>query len=121
MSNLGAYQQITCISKKLGGPINLLLITGLAGAIIYKGGELFVKHSAKAIKSSFKVKGTAKRRICSAHVSCESDDGLLFGKGDQFRILEIDGDSVLIEKIGDKNNPYFVSGKLLHNISDYKR
>ena len=44
MSNLGAYQWITTVSKKVGGPINLLLLTGAAGAAagitVYKCGEI---------------------------------------------------------------------------------
>ena len=34
--------------------------------------------------------------------------------------LETDKDAVLIEKIDDDDNPYFVSEKLLTNISNYK-
>ena len=40
--------------------------------------------------------------------------------GDKFKVLESDGDAVLIEKIGDLTNPYFVSAELLKDISDYK-
>ena len=31
-----------------------------------------------------------------------------------------DKDAILIEKIGDNNNPYFVSAELLKNISDFE-
>ena len=44
----------------------------------------------------------------------------LFSVDDTFKVLEIDGDAALIEKIGDENNPYFVSGCFLESISDYK-
>ena len=47
----------------------------------------------------------------------KSNEGLAFSVGDQYRILELDGDAALIEKIGDKNNPYFVSAKFLNSIS----
>ena len=46
--------------------------------------------------------------------------GLKFKIRDQFRVLETDKDAVLIEKIGDDNNPYFVSEEMLKNISNYK-
>lgn len=49
-----------------------------------------------------------------------SNEGLEFKIGDQFRVLEKDKDAVLIEKIGDDNNPYFVSEELFKNISNYK-
>ena len=39
--------------------------------------------------------------------------------GDAYRILESDGESVLIEKIGDTNNPYFVSADFLRSVSDF--
>ena len=45
--------------------------------------------------------------------------GLVLNSGDAFKILESDGESILIEKIGDSNNPYFVSADFLHIISDY--
>ena len=35
-------------------------------------------------------------------------------------MLETDKDAILIEKIDDDNNPYFVSEELLTNISNYK-
>ncbi len=37
-----------------------------------------------------------------------------------FKVLERDGNAVLIEKLGDDNNPYFVAAELLNEISDYK-
>ena len=49
-----------------------------------------------------------------------SNEGLEFKIGDQFRVLESDKDAILIEKIGDNNNPYFVSAELLKNISDFE-
>ena len=51
----------------------------------------------------------------------KDDQGLSFVKGDRFNVLEIDDDSVLIEKIGDSENPYFVSGEFLESISDFRK
>ena len=45
---------------------------------------------------------------------------LHFKVGDQFKVLDVDGDAGLIEIIGDNNSPYFVSLKFLSSISDYK-
>ena len=122
MSNLGAYQWMTTAAKKVGGPVNLLLLAGTAGAAIYKGGETVVKQCAKAIRAhkSDKPVVEAKSRLYKVTATGKSNEGLAFAIGDQFRVLETDGDAVLIEKIGDKNNPYFVSAELLHRISDYK-
>ena len=46
-------------------------------------------------------------------------DRLLLSVDDTFKVLEIDGDAALIEKIGDENNPYYVSARFLRGISDY--
>ena len=50
----------------------------------------------------------------------KSKEGLIFKVGDQFKVLEVDGDAALIERIGDNNNPYFVSVDFLKTISDYR-
>lgn len=44
---------------------------------------------------------------------------LVLNSGDTYKILESDGESILIEKIGDSNNPYFVSADFLRTVSDY--
>ena len=121
VSNLGAYQWITTISKKVGGPVNLLLLTGAAGAAVYKCGEIAVKQCVKAVKThkAKKTASAAEDKLYNVSESGKSNEGLTFIAGDQFRVLEADGDSVLIEKINDENNPYYVSAKLLRDISDY--
>lgn len=50
VSNLGGYQWLTTAAKKAGGPKNLVLMIAGAGAVIYKGGEVAVKHTVKATK-----------------------------------------------------------------------
>lgn len=122
MSNLGAYQWMTTAAKKVGGPGNLLLLAGTAGAVLYKGGETVVKQCIKTVKVNKSIKSAteAKGDLYKVTSTGISNEGLEFAVGDQFRVLEADGDSVLIEKIGNENNPYFVSAELLRKISDYK-
>ena len=121
MNNLGLYQWMTTVAKKVGGPVNFMVLTGTAGAAIYKIGEILVKKSICAFKSSKsqKLEIEATHNIYKVTSDGISNEGLKFLAGDQFKIIETDGDSILIEKIGDTNNPYFVSAKLLHEISDY--
>lgn len=120
MSNLGTYQWITTTSKKVGGPVRLLLLVGLSGAAVYKGVETGISYCVKTIKSHMHPEAKAvDRKTYSVNASGVSNEGLKFAVGDKFRILESDGDSVLIEKIGDGNNPYFVSEELLHTISSF--
>ena len=92
MSNLGAYQWLTTAAKKVGGPKNLVLIIAGTGAAVYKGSEIVVKKTVKEIKKKIRI----------------------------HQLTEMDKDAVLIEKIDDDDNPYFVSEKLLTNISNYK-
>lgn len=121
MSNLGAYQWMTTVAKKVGGPINLLLLAGTTGAVVYKGGEIVVKQCVKTIKARKTTKLTieAEENLYDVTSVGRSNEGLEFVVGDQFRVLESDGASVLVEKIGDTNNPYFVSSDVLCNISNY--
>lgn len=123
MSNLGGYQWLTTAAKKVGGPKNLVLVIAGVGAVIYKSGEIAVKQTVKAIKTiknKEQLLETANTKMYTVTAEGISNEGLEFKIGDQFRVLESDKDAVLIEKIGDNNNPYFVSAELLKNISDYK-
>ena len=121
MSNLGGYQFITTMAKKVGGPYKLLGITAACGALIGGGTVTGSYEIKKKIKREF---GNKKKAGATAvvHVvqreGC-SNEGLLFKVGDKFKILEVDGDVTLIEKLYDKNNPYFVSREFLSSISDY--
>ncbi len=123
MSNLGAYQQMTTLSKKVGGPRNFILLTMIAGATIYKLSELSVTKCIKVVKShraSQSATSEFQDRIFSVTSFGQSNEGVNFPVGCQYRVLEKDGDAVLIEKIGDENNPYFVSANFLHTISDFQ-
>jgi len=120
MSNLGAYQWMTTIAKKVGGAANLLLLTGAVGAGVYKAGEVIVKKVIKTVKvnqvNNLKSLGA---RVYMVSIPGKSNEGVEFTEGEQLRVLDTDGDVVLIEKIQDKKNPYFVSAELLRSISDY--
>lgn len=122
MSNLGLYQTLTSWAKKVGGPKNLILLIGGIGAGIGSAVTLCVK----VLKEKINIEQERKRQtveasvIYTVSVEGKSNEGLLFKVGDTFRVLEYDGDAGLIEKIGDKNNPYFVSLQFLSTISDYE-
>ena len=120
MSNLGAYQWFTTVAKKVGGPINLLLISAGAGATVYKSSELLIKKGVKVIKAKVdrkKSKEDIKQYVVKT--AGTSNEGLKFEVGEKFNVLAADGIAILIEKIGDENNPYFVSEEFLKKISNY--
>ena len=119
MSNLGAYQWITTMSKKVGGPEKLLALIAAGSIAIYKGSEIAVKKLIKAVKKT-KARAEENGKAYKVTIYGESNEGLKFNIDDEFYVLETDGDVILIEKIGDSNNPYFVDKKLLQKISDYR-
>ena len=51
---------MTTVAKKVGGPVKLLLLTGVAGAGVYKIGEVIVKKCIKTIKTRKTTKLTIK-------------------------------------------------------------
>ena len=118
MSNLGWYQYITAWSKKVGGPKNFIALLMGSGYIIGKGGELIAKKAVKTIKKSSQ-KRKHDLNIYTVTRNGKSNEELRFAIGDKYKVLEMDGDSILIEKIGDSNNPYFVSADFLSSISDF--
>ncbi len=124
MSNLGAYQWLTTAAKKVGGPkifVGIIAGTGaVAGVTIYKGGEIVVRKIKKKT-NKHELPETSDTIIYSVTADGVSNEGLEFKIGDQFRVLEKDKDIILIEKIGDDNNPYYVLEELLKNVSNYKR
>lgn len=122
MNNLGWYQVITTWSKKVGGPLNLLGIVAGVGAL---GGVASTK-GIETLVASQKKKAIEKEKVAELSKTYTiikdgvSNEGLQFHVGETFKVLERDGNAVLIEKLGDDNNPYFVASEFLNGISDYK-
>jgi len=122
MSNLGLYKAMTTVAKAVGGPRKLLLITAGVGFAIGRVGEAGAKRAYKTIRHRL---GSRKRSNASAVLTFKvtsygkSDCGLEFCIGEKIRVLESDGDAVLIEKLGCRNNPHFVSADFLQTVSDY--
>lgn len=119
MSNLGLYQLMTTMAKKVGGPI------GLAGSIFAVGlgagtGVGFVVGRKTSGRNFSKQSEPDTTKLSIFIVTAEGSSGdLTLHIGDRFRALERDGDAVLIEVLGNANNPYFVSADLLKAISDF--
>lgn len=112
---LGLYQTSVVWMKKVGGPERFIALVMAGGYLVGRTVEAGVKAVVKAAK---KPKNTPLQ-IYTVHTPSTSND-LHFVNGDTFHILEVIKDGALIEKIGDPNNPYFVSVELLRTISDYK-
>lgn len=122
MGNLGAYQWMTTTAKKVGGPLNFMLLIAGAGAVTYKTVETCVVCTAKGIKKLLEAKQYSVIADEKVYIITSDEDTskvVKFKIGDQFKVLESDGDAVLVEKIGDENNPYFISAEMLRKISNY--
>lgn len=125
VGNLGGYQIITTLIKRLGGPKPaaikaagavgfLSLGTGVLGYFI--GTKKSEKNEAKeANADSSKLANGSEWLVLSAAVS---NDGTAFSSGDRLRVVDTDGDAVMIERVGDKNSPYWVSRGFLMSITD---
>jgi hypothetical protein len=114
---------MTTVAKKVGGPKNLLLIVAGGGAFVYKVSELGVKKGYNAIKLKIISHRAADSRCGKEYVViADGKDcgGLAFTIGEKYRVLEIDADAILVEKLGDTNNPHFVSGIFLAAISNFR-
>ena len=120
MSNLGLYQTMTTVAKKLGGPIGFVVTTAIGGYIIIRTGEAGTKKIIKTVKKYMKDNKTENIVCIDVHTDGTSNEGLTFKVGDKYRVIERDKDAVLIEKLGDDNNPYFVSADFLSSISEFK-
>ena len=118
MSNLGWYQIMTTAAKKCGGPKNFMGLLVVGGMFI--GGALIEGYEAWKKRETKKQQAIELSKIYNICKEGVSNEGLQFHVGDTFKVLERDGNAVLIEKIGDSNNPYFVDFDFLKEISDYK-
>jgi hypothetical protein len=117
MGNLGAYQAMTTIAKKVGGPIALGAITFVSGYVVIRPAEAGAKKVARAIKKR-SVPCATKGQVFRA-TSDGEDGGLKIRVGDEYKVLECDGDAILVEVLGDPSSPYFVSSKFLRSVSDF--
>lgn len=126
MSNLGWYQTFTTISKKIGGPLNLIATAACLGVGIGigidEGCRFVVRRATQKRKNMFDKKRLPEDEdlVYTVTEEATNNEGVQFMKGSKIRLLQIDKDACLIELIGDDNNPYFVSKAFLESISNYK-
>lgn len=125
MSNLGFYKDITKLIKGVGGPA---MFKGLAAAA---GGALFIAGAAarpavekglKAVGARFKNRAKPcefEGRVFEVHSDGDDGTGVVLAAGTAFRVLECDGDSILIEVIDGEGNPHFASAAFLSSVSDF--
>lgn len=122
MSNLGLYQTMVTLAKRLGGP-GRFMATLVGGGVLF--GVAATKSFEKAMEASSAKKEEDAKIVQSMRTYVVNSDGvtnegLSIHGGDKFKVLERDGNAVLIEILGDENSPYFVAAEFLEGISDYQ-
>ncbi|MFB2557042.1 hypothetical protein [Herbiconiux liangxiaofengii] len=113
---------MTTVAKRVGGPVMLGLMTAIGGYVGLRSAEAGGRMIFKRTRTAAKMSSTAcPQKGLSFEVAeqGEAGGGLTLRPGDQYTVLEGDGDSILIEVSGNPSNPYFVSGALLESISDF--
>ena len=123
MGNLGGYQRMTTVAKALGGPgsaVTLLLGAGvvLGGAIVAGGGKI-VRVAKRAAHQAATTRSMATGQFYVITSDAEGGGGLTVRGGDRFRVLNSDGDAILIELLDDPHSPYFVSAAFLRSVSEF--
>lgn len=117
MGNLGAYQAMTTLAKKVGGPKNLAAITLAVGYLAIRPAEAGVKRVVAAIRQRDTPCPTKGRTFL---VTADGEyAGLAVTASDQFEVLECDGDAILIALLGREGNPYFVPAEFLSSVSSF--
>lgn len=122
MSNLGGYQVVVTVIKKLGGPRSAAIILIGGSFAVGRSAESGIKKAFKASKAAIKKRNAAcpsKGQLFKVTVDGEANIGLKLRAGDEYRVLECDEDSILIEVLNNPDNPYVVSSQFLKTISDY--
>ncbi|MBC9942954.1 hypothetical protein ICL81_00230 [Leucobacter sp. cx-328] len=100
----------------------LLIAGGAALAGIQQASPTLKKYAVKLFavrRGQTEYEGTPLTSSFTVAVAAESDQGVSFNIGDTFRVLEQDADAVLIELIGNDNNPWVISAELLSEISNF--
>jgi len=133
MSNLGGYQVITTLIKRVGGPENAMKLAAAAGGLLLVAGGAAhagmqkatpaLKKKAEQLFEKWRSRAGSVDRLAGSvytvTATAESDQGVSFAIGDTFRVLERDADAVLIELIGNDENPWVIFADLLAEISDF--
>ncbi|MGW4676268.1 hypothetical protein [Streptomyces sp. NPDC004324] len=118
MGNLGGYQLMTTLAKKVGGPAALAVVTAVSGWAIVRGAEAGVKGVSRAAKKR-NAPCSTKGQVFDVVSDGEDGKGLALRAGDQYRVMDCDGEAILIEVLGGTNNPYFTSAQFLASVSGF--
>ena len=118
MGNLGSYQVMTALAKRVGGPKVLVAVIASGGYALLRPAEAVVKKAFRSLRTK-SVPCATKGLHFEVVSDCEDGGGLRLRAGDAYRVLECDGDAILIEVFDAPDNPHFVSGEFLATVSGF--
>ena len=123
MSNLKLYQWMTTTAKKVGGAGAFMALIGVGGYVILRSTEVVLTSALKSKLEQYRSRRESRSDTVPTYevdvdVKIEDID-LELHKGDKYRILESDDSAIMIEVIGDENNPYVVHVDFLRAISNF--
>ena len=126
VGNLGGYQTAVQLIKALGGPAKAAVVgvtvVGTAGYGVLRLAEAGGKRGIEALKHTIKKRNAPcelKDRVFTVRADGKDDHGLEFKAGAEYKVLECSDNAILIELVGDDDNPHIVSGAFLATISDF--
>ncbi len=122
MGNLGNYQLMTTLAKKVGGPVVLLFTTAAAGYLAGRVTEAGSKKGVGALKSALKKRNAPcelKDQGFEVHSDGVDNQGVIFSAGTSFTVLEGSGDAILISLSDNEDNPHIVSAVFLASVSAF--
>ncbi|BDA65738.1 hypothetical protein [Actinomyces capricornis] len=122
MGNLGNYQTMVTFAKQVGGPLALAAVTAVSGWAVGRGAEAGGKAVWRRVRPHDQRRGVEpqeypKRLTITSDADCGA--GLTLHAGDEIRVLERDSDALLVEIIGNNNNPHVVSAEALRSVSNF--
>lgn len=117
MGNLGGYQTIVTVVKKLGGPVQATTIVvggsfALGAAVLAGGQKVLGKAQMKLAE-----KIAPNTQFFEVTEDVKDEKGFKLSAGDKYRVFERDGDVLFIEVIGRDDNPHVASAKFLRSVS----
>lgn len=117
MGNLGLYQTITTIAKKLGGPDKLPCYVAVGGYVVIRMGEEGVRYCIRRTKASKQKKEAGTEETLLVVKDYHGSHGDSLKKGELIRLINVDGDAALIVKNNDSDNPLFISFEQLKKVT----
>ena len=118
MGNLGDYQRMTTLAKKLGGPKALLLVVAGLGYAVLRPAEAGARKAVRTVRERGAVHPLAGR-VFEVTSDGEDEQGLRVRTGDSFIVLEGDGDAILVEVLGGESNPHMTCSQFLESVSAF--